>query len=506
MISLFLVMMYHTLFFWLVVLFLASSCSLGPPYRFPFMDIPSKWKNKQACSGSGSGSCFADAEQVYLDHWWDVFGDEKLSELEQLVIENNRDLFMAYQRIQEARDRMGIAAANFYPQITLNPLTTNTVELIKNYVNPNAANSLSSSSMNGGAPVPPVPMTPSPKPFRAHEMLYLFPLNMSYEVDLWGKIRDQYQAAKYTWLATKKDYEALMLSLTATLATFYYQLRVADAQMEFLEKILHTRQKALEINQARYEEGVSFYADVTLVAEELDTILNQYREVYRQRKEWEDAIAVLIAVPASDFCLESMPLVGQPPCIPAGVPSEVILRRPDIAEAEDQTRSQHALVKEAYTHFFPSLVLTAAAGFESPTLKDFLTWISRYWSDSVQIDQLVFDGWKSYYDLKLQIDRFLETGGNYQQQVLVAFQEVEDALENLDSYAREYEVALLITQWGEKTHRLYSDRYESGVGYYIDVANTERDLLNQQLNVNVLLGFRYVATVQLIKALGGGWE
>jgi multidrug efflux system outer membrane protein len=183
----------------------------------------------------------------------------------------------------------------------------------------------------------------------------------------------------------------------------------------------------------------------------------------------------------------------------------VLLRRPDIAEAEYNARSEHALVKRAYSQFYPSLILSATGGFQSPTLQDFLNVISRYWSDSVQVNQLIFDGGRTYYNLQLEVDRFQQASASYQQQVLIAFREVEDALANLDSYSKQYDVAISTSQWAQKTYQLYSDRYKLGVTYYIDVANTERDWLNYQVSVNTLLGYRYLATIQLIQALGGGW-
>lgn len=320
-----------------------------------------------------------------------------------------------------------------------------------------------------------------------------------------GRIRDQYDSAKYYWLAQKKNYEVVMLSLTANLAIAYYQLKAMDAQIDLLLGVLKTRQKAYEINQSRYEEEITFYASVTLAAEELDTVLVQYNETLRQRDVLEDQIAVLIGVPASEFCLEQMPLSGLPPCIPSGIPSEVLLRRPDIAEAAYITKSDHALVKAAYSLFFPSLTLTSTGGFESPVLKDFLHWISRYWMVGAQANQLIFDGFKTPYYLKEQIANFREASGEYQQQVLIAFREVEDALADLDSYAKQYDLTVATEQWAQKTYTLYLDRYTSGVIYYIDVANAERDLLNYQIAVNTLKGFRYVSTIQFIKALGGGW-
>lgn len=492
---------YHAFLSLIIPLILMLGCSVGPSYESPSVDIPSKWKsNDEKCERCEANKII---DQANLDYWWQVFGDVKLEELENLAIENNRDLFVAFERIQEARALMGIAASSFYPQINLTPQYTNTLELIKNYTARNSsqtsignkhdiANTLSTNTNIG-------------KPFRAHELFYFIPINLSYEVDLWGKIRDQYDSAKYSWLAQEKAYEVVMLSLTTNLAVAYYQLRAIDAQIDLLLRVLDTRKRAYEINKARFEEKITFYADVTLAAEEVNTVLNQYQEVLRQRNVLEDQIAVLIGVPASEFCLEHMPLKEEPPCIPSGIPSEVLLRRPDIAEAEYITKSDHAAVKGTYSLFFPSLTLTSTGGFESPVYKDFLKWISRYLMGGLQVNQLIFDGFKTPYYLSAQIARFKQASGEYQQQVLIAFQEVENALTDIDSYGRQYDVAVTTSQWAEKTYQLYLDRYTFGVIYYIDVANSERDLLNYQITVNALQGYRYVSTIQLIKALGGGW-
>jgi multidrug efflux system outer membrane protein len=476
-----------------------TGCSVGPAYVPPAIEVPSEWKGKQEDTRK-SDPINENSDLCYLDDWWQVFHDPKLEELEALAVENNRDLLIAFERIQEARALKGIAAASFYPNITLNPFTTNLMALTKNYLNKNAANGITQTSYGNG-----LQQVGKAIPFRVHEMLYSLPVNVSYEVDLWGKIQDKYSSATYDWLAQKKDYEGVMLSLTSNLAITYYQLRAADAQLEMLQQNLQTREKALAINIARYEEQITFYADVTLASEEVDSVRIQYEEILRQRILLENLIAVLIGMPASEFSIAHSPLKESPPSIPEGIPSEVLLRRPDIAQAEYQTRSEHALVKNAYSQFFPSLVLTAAGGFQSPTFKDFLNVISRYWTDSVQVNQLVFDGGATYYNFKLQTERFREASASYQQQVLVAFQEVENALVGVNSYAKQHEIALQTSQWAQKTHQLYLDRYTLGVIYYIDVANTERDWLNYQIAVNSYLGSRYIATIQLIQALGGGW-
>ena len=464
---------------------LLAGCSVGPSYSPPDVDVPAAWKNN-------SENCRSDQDTdqfVYLDYWWEIFSDEQLNELEKWAIEHNRDLYVAFERIQEYRALVGIAAADLYPQLNLSPLYTNTGELIKNYANPNSA---IASSLNLA-------------PFRAHELFYFFPLTLSYEVDLWGKIRDQYCYAKYNWYAQQEDYDAVLLSLTSAVASVYYQLRALDAQIDLLSSIFKTREKALEINQDRYEAKIIFYAEVALAAEELNSVLLQLHEAMRQRKVLDDQLAVLIGMPASEFCLAHLPLDGLPPCIPAGIPSEILLRRPDLAEAMLKTRATHAMVKQAYSLFFPSLTLTATGGYESPILKDFLQWISRYWMLGAQSNQIVFDGFRTGSNLDLQKARFLEAKGEYQQLVLQAFQEVEDALANLDLYQKEYEDSTATIQWAERAYQLYLDRYDLGVTYYIDVVNTERDLLNYQLTLNALRGYRYLSTIQLIKSLGGGW-
>jgi multidrug efflux system outer membrane protein len=466
---------------------IVASCSVGPSYTPPPLDVPTSWKNND----ERFRNCEID-ETRDLDYWWEVFEDERLNELEMFALENNRDLYVAFERIQEAKALMGIAASaasDFYPQINLSPQYTNTEELLKIFRAQN----------NGITPLN------NAKVFRAHEPFNFLPVTMSYEVDLWGKIRDQYDSSKYLFFAQEKDYEFTMLVLTTNLGIAYFQLRALDSQMDLLLDVLKTRRKAYEINKARFDEQITFYADVTLAEEEVNSALIQYNEVVRQRAVLEDQIAVLLGVPASEFTLEHMPLEGLPPCIPEGVPSDVLLRRPDIAEAEYNVRSDNALVKRAYSLFYPSLTLTAAGGFESPVFKYFLQWISRYWMYGAQANQLIFDGFKTSYNLEREIARFKEASGTYQNQVLKAFQEVEDALKDLESYAQQYEISFKTVGLAEKTYQLYLDRYKAGVIYYIEVANAENDLLNYQMAVNNLQGFRYIYTIQLIKALGGSW-
>ena len=235
-----------------------TGCSVGPPYDPPEIEVPSTWKNDSECDCS---------ELYYLDYWWQVFENETLDYLESFALENNRDLLAAYERIKEAEASMWIAASNFYPQLSLNPQYTNTSELQKVY-----------------APLPPSPGFSADSIYRAHELYYFLPFNLNYEVDLWGKIEDQYLSARYRWRAEEKDYESIMLTLTSNLAIAYFQLRAIDAEIFVTQQVLKTRERAYEIQQLRYEGKIIFYADVTLAAEEVDTALIQIDELVRQRR------------------------------------------------------------------------------------------------------------------------------------------------------------------------------------------------------------------------------
>lgn len=451
---------------------LAAGCSVGPEYRAPDVTVPMAWKNGPI-EEAGADCC--------VEHWWEIFNDSQLSQLEEQALSNNRNLYIAWERIQEARALIGIAKANLYPQVNISPAYTNTEMLIETYSPPKSI-------------------------FRAHEFYYFLPTLLSYEVDLWGAIKDGYVSAIYGWQAQINAYEAAMLSLTSNLATVYFQLRAADTQIDLLLGTLKARQKALEINTSRYEEHITYYASVTLAAEEVEQVSTQYYEMVRQRAVLENQMAVLIGMPASCFCFPYSPLEGLPAAVPSGIPSDVMLRRPDIAEAERRMRSQNALVKRAYAQFFPSLTLTVAGGFESPILKDFLRWIGRYWQLGASGNQMVFDGYLTESQLKRQIAIFKEMCGEYQQRALIAFEEVESALSSIEYYAKQFDSTASAVQWSQKTYQLFLDRYISGLTTYINVVDAERDLLAAQMALNSLRGYRYTTTIQLIKALGGGWD
>lgn len=462
--------MHIFIYLFLPCMLFLSGCTVGPTYVPPCVDTPSDWKAPQG----------AQSECVYKDYWWEVFEDETLNTLEKEALTNNYNLQIAFSQVQKSQALMQGAEAKLFPKLTLDPAYNNEGTLYESYSTRTVV--------------------------RAHEQLFALPLNLNYEVDLWGKIRSRYDAAKYHWEGENEAYYAVMLSLTADLATVYFQIRTLDKQIDILQSTLVSREKALKINRSRYNAEVNNYSDVTRAGAEASMTAARYQEALRHRAVLENKLAVLIGESPSEFQLPHNPLQGLPPPIPAGIPSDVLKRRPDIAEAEREVASTNASVRVAYASFFPSLSLTGALGYSSPHFRYFLKNFSRLWSYGATSDQVIFDGGALYADLAYQRARFDEADSAYQQQVLMAFEQVEDALSNISRYEKAFSDMNEGVEWSSKTYRIANSRYSKGMTFYLDVVNSEQIYLNDQLALNDLQGLRFAATVQLIKALGGGWD
>lgn len=464
------------IFFGLFILFF-TGCSLEPHYDIPDTQVPNEWKSTQE----------AEEGAAFVENWWEVFEDPTLNELEQQAIANNRDLYAALERVLQARAYEGVRGADLYPQYTLNPSYNNTGALIKVFGLP--------------ATVPPLPTI-----IRVHELAYSLPLNLNFELDLWGKLKNQYRAAHFKFEAEQWAWQAAFLTLTADLAANYFQLRSLDAQIELLEETIRVRNDAFDINTIRYDAGLINFTDVSRAKTLLYNAKAEFYAAKQKRALKENMIATLIATPASQLTITENPLVNPPPSIPAGLPSAVLLKRPDIKELERKTASEHALIGSAYASFFPDVSLTGSFGFSSPDLKDFLSWKSRFWSIGVSGPTPIFDGWRNASYVDLTWARFKEASALYQQKVLIAFQEVEDALAKIRFQAEEIESLETSAIASADTTVLSNERYLKGFTDYLNVSESERTELEVKRKVKELLGQRYVSVIQLIKALGGSWQ
>lgn len=459
----------------LVFVVILVSCQVGPKYQIPSPYSPTQWKHQAASSS---------APQENLCNWWEVFKDEPLNALEQQALANNQNLYAALEKVIEARALAQAALANLYPQVSLMPSYSNQEVLSK---------------LPGAKP-------PLPTFLREHQITNMLPLTLTYELDLWGMLYSNFQAAYYYAQSEAAAFQAALLTLTADVADSYFRLRTLDSKIDLYRSTIETRTIALQINRARYQLQLADYQSVSRAALDLTNVEADCFEAVRQRDIEENRIAVLIGMPASDFEIPHSPLNVNPPEIPAGIPSDVLLQRPDIAAAERLRASENAQVRVAYAAFFPSISLTAALGFSSPDLKHFLRWKSRYWAYGGTLSQSILDGGQRQANLELAYAQFREADDEYQQQVLTAFQEVEDALGNIEQYYKEAEKLKDSVSSATTTYTIARDRYSQGVTFYLDVVDSERDLLNAERNRLTVEGLRFTSTIQLIKALGGVWQ
>jgi len=460
--------------FLLGLLCVFAGCNFEPRYETPSTAVSMAWKNVQPES----------ATSAKVENWWEIFQDPLLEDLIKQAVENNQDIAAAGERVEQARDMAKIARSKLFPQINLNSGYSNSDVLTQLY----------------GPGLPHRPFVT-----REHQLEYALPLTMTYELDLWGKIRSAYKAGNLNAEAQEEALRTTRLIVTTDLASAYFQLRSLDAQIDLLSKTLDTAKTALQINQSRFQGQVINYTDVTLSQQNVNNIESEYFDAKKKRAVFENMIAVLLGASPSEFTLTPMPITAIPPEIPAGTPSAILLRRPDIAQQEKAMASIHAKLGIAYASYFPSVDLVGSLGYLSPLSKDFFKWISRYWLIAANITEVIFDGKARYYNVQLTWAQFRESVANYRQAALNAFQEVEDSLSNLQWISKQMESIGAAVQAARTDYNLSRARYEHGVGTYLPVADKQQTELDNARAYQVLLGLRYLNTVQLIKALGGGW-
>jgi len=463
----------HIILYIGALLTLLSGCQVGPSYVPPFECAPENWKNEQR-------ECIEQDECCY---WWEVFDDDMLNALEDRAVNANNDVHAAIERLIQARALAGVKESYLYPQLTTTPSYTNQDILTKIFV-----------------ARPPIPSF-----LREHQIGNLLPLNLSYELDLWGQLLSTYQSAYYYAQSQEAALRSLLLVLTADVANSYFHLRMLDRQVELYVNTIKTRKNAVDITRSRYEGKLVNYSDVSRARLDLANVEAQYYDAVRERENEVNRIAVLVGADPISFTLDSKPLQGDPPAIPASMPSQVLQQRPDIASAEREMASQQSLVRVAYANYFPAITLTGVLGYSSPDLTHFLRWKSRFWSLGASALQTVFDAGRTDSQVAFAWASFNEADANYQQVVLNAFMEVENALNDIKMLAKESEWLAESVNAAQTTAQISSDRYYQGVTFYLDVMDSLRDELQAERTFIITQGDRFSATIQLIKALGGTW-
>lgn len=482
-----------------------SGCLLGPHYHGPpaaESAAPAKFKGalnphwKVAQPGG---------EQTH-EEWWKSFGDAALDRLEAQALAANQDLRVAAARLSESRATARVAAADFFPNVDINARgqrmrTSNNLpyqkgELIGN--NPFAG--AGGGTTGGAAPIlTNQPLTTTQNDFRV-------PAELNWEIDLFGRVRHQYQAARAEAQAVEADFRAMRLSVTANVAASYFMLRAADAEREVIMRALTARRESLRIAEERLQAGLTSELDVARAKADLAGNEAALFSLERSRGEMENAIATVIGQPASELRIASHPIGGRMPRIPPGLPSELLERRPDIARAERELAAANARIGVARAAFFPQIRLTGAGGFESADFGLLFNAESRFWEIGPSIHLPIFEGGRNVANLRETEARYEQALGRFRQQVLIAFQDVENALVDARTLGGEAEAQERVAAAAQRALELSQQSYQKGAINFLDVLDAERTLLQTQRTQAQLLGQRALATVQLIKALGGDWD
>jgi NodT family efflux transporter outer membrane factor (OMF) lipoprotein len=425
-------------------------------------------------------------DNVIRGAWWEVYADPQLNALEAQVDVSNQNIAMAEAQFQQARALVREARASYFPTVTAGLGVTR---------------ARGTASTTGRAS-----QTTGRSTSRVTATDYSLPIDVSWELDVWGRIRRSVESNQASAQASAADLETSRLSIQTELAQDYVQLRSLDAQKQLLDATVMAFAKALELTQNRYASGVASRADVVQAETQLKTTQAQAIDIGVQRAQLEHAIAVLIGTPASDFSIPAAPLTTGPPPIPVGLPSELLERRPDIASAERRVAAANAQIGVAEAAFFPTVALSASGGFDTSSLSQWLTWPMRFWSVGATLSETVFDGGFRRAQTEEARAAYDATVASYRQTVLTGFQEVEDNLAALRILEAEAQVQDEAVKAAEESVTVTTNQYKAGTVNYLNVVTVQATALTNESTAVNILGRRVTASVLLIKALGGGWN
>jgi NodT family efflux transporter outer membrane factor (OMF) lipoprotein len=459
-----------------------AACTVGPKYVRPTVATPPAYK-ELAPGASGPQAEWNPSqpqEQNLRSKWWEIFGDPKLNELEESVNVSNQNLKIVEAQFRQARAQIQVNRAGLFPTASARPSITGE-QTSKNAPQP---------AGNAGQTV---------------GDLWL-PFDLSYEVDAWGRIHRSIEAATETAQASAADLETARLSIHAELASDYFALRGLDTQKQLLDSTVTAYQKALELTQNRYIGGLAAKAEVAQAETQLETTEAQDIDVGVQRAQYEHALAALVGQPASTFSIAPSPLNLLPPKIPAGVPSDLLERRPDIAAGERRVAAANAQIGLAKVAYYPTLTLGPSGGLEGDTFATWFSWPSHFFALGPALVETLYDAGRRHAVTEQAWAAYDANVAAYRQSVLTAFQEVEDNLASLRILEQESAKQQQAVQSAERSLALSTNRYKGGLVTYFEVITAQSIALsNERTGVDILTR-RMNSSVFLIKALGGGWD
>jgi NodT family efflux transporter outer membrane factor (OMF) lipoprotein len=459
----------------LVLLVLVCGCTVGPNYRTPVVQTPSAYKE------AANWKPAQPNDQNLGGNWWTIFKDPQLDELELQVNVSNQNLKEAEAQYQEARAVLRYSRADYYPTVTAGLSGTRTRVSSRR---PPPSSIFDGITYND----------------------YVLPVDLSYQVDVWGRVRRTVESYREQAQASAADLATVNLSLHADLAVDYFQARSLDAEEQLLTSTVKQYQDALELTESRYQGGLSSEVEVQQAKTQLDTTQALAIDVGVLRAQYEHAVAILIGKPPAEFSLPPLPLTAPPPTVPVSLPSELLERRPDIAAAERRLAAANAQIGVAKSAYYPVISLTGGGGFESSSITTLLNGPSGLWSFGASALGTVFDvGRRRAFTDEARAGYDVQVAA-YRESVLTGFQQVEDnlaAVRILENEAKVQDEAVVAAQ---RSLDLSNTRYTGGVTSYLEVTIAQSAALSDEVTAVNILGRRMANTVLLIQALGGGWD
>ncbi|HUC30954.1 MAG TPA: efflux transporter outer membrane subunit [Candidatus Acidoferrum sp.] len=452
-----------------------TGCTVGPRYERTQVPSPPAWKTE------GPWREASPKDAIPKGVWWEIFRDDELNGYEKQLLAANPTLAAARDRLNQARALARVASAALFPVATTDPTAS------RNRYSGNRPQVISS-----GAPLT--------------QGLYEIPFQLNYEVDLFGRYRKNLEASNASLQGTAADLQNVQLVLTAELAADYFSLRELDAETEVVKESVKIQQEGLVLVNHRHEGGIASGLDLAQQQTLLDSTVTQLYLLQQQRAQYEHAIAVLTGNAASAFSVPVSALNAAPPPVPLGMPSDLLERRPDVATAERTMAQQNALVGVAKTSFYPQLTISGGGGFQSTALGTLISAPSAFWSLGGDLLQPIINGGRNRANLAAQRAVYDESVANYRESVLTAFQQVEDGLSSLNSLSQAATSQSAAVTDARKALDIANNRYVGGLTTFLDVITAQSVLLSNERLSTQLLGQQMVASVYLVKALGGGWD
>lgn len=472
-------------------LFLAG-CTVGPKYHPPAATVqapPLSYKESPTQFPDSNAWKVAQPQDAMLrGKWWEIYNDPELNALEEQLNINNQNIKQFFENFMEARTLVAQARSQLYPTVGTVPTYSHSSS------SANLKNSIGVSGTTGGTGT------------NVTSSLTVLPATVTWEPDLWGKVRNTIHESQYNAQLSAADLENERLTEQASLAVFFFELRGQDALLQIFDATIDADQKSVDLSRARFETGVDDQISLVEAQIALESAVASRTNLGIARAQFEHAIAVLIGQSPSAFSIPVKALNAKPPEIPVGVPSQLLERRPDIAASERSMATANAQIGIATAAYYPNLTLTAEAGFESSTWANLLTWPSRFWSVGPSLSQTIFDAGLRRATVNQFVVVYNADVASYRQTVLTAFQQAEDNLAAVRIVSEQIQQQQQTEQSALKYLELATARYETGVDQYLSVLVAQTTLLSTQQELATLRTQAMTSSVQLIEALGGGWD